>query len=301
MSLVKELRESSGAPILDCMKALSDEEVKGNIKAAYAWLRKKGISKASSLNNRSANEGLIGIKNDGKKGIIVEVNCETDFVARTESFHDLVANAISTAKYIDEVHMQIPKVQNVLDSEVPNTKHCFREMLADSIGAIRENISLKRIDTISASHDGVLASYVHGSYLPGRNMGRSGALISLKYIGKRNDAKDMLQDIAKKLAMHCVAAKPRYLCKNAIPDSDILQEKEILKEQLKNSGKSQIIQDKIIEGRTNNFFSETTLKGQNHMIVDGNPKVETYLQKMGHELNGTIEILDFVRYEVGGK
>ncbi len=267
---VQELRKVSGAGMMECKAALAD--AKGDINQAFKILREKGIAKAEKKSSRDANEGLIGIKVFGNKASIIEVNTETDFVSRNSEFHKLVNAILDIA------------ISNSNDIDVVNSKST--ELINDAVSKIGENILLRRVKNL----EGNIYSYIHNSVSDG--LGKIGVIINIK-----SENLD-ISDIGKNICMHIAALNPKSISKNDLSSQLIESEKEIIKQQLKESGKPDNILEKMLEGKMNKFFEENTLLGQK-FVVDPTINVETYLDQSAKSHNCSISIIDFVRFEIG--
>lgn len=266
-SLVKELRELTGAGMLDCKKAL--EACNGNIDDAIAWLREKGISKAAKKADRIAAEGLADILIEGNKAVIVEVNSETDFVAKNQEFKDLV-KAILKAIIENEPKTNEDVLNLVVDGETIN------DLIVNKTAKIGEKLSFRRFSKIEKNDEQVFGSYIH--------MGGKIAVLT-----RLNGANE---EVAKDVAMHAAAMRPSVVRREQVPQEEIEKEREILKEQAINEGKPAEIAEKMVEGRLAKFFKEVCLEEQ-PFVKDGDINVLTYVKNN----NGTIE--DMVRFEVG--
>ena len=266
-SLVKELRELTGAGMLDCKKAL--EACNGNIDDAIAWLREKGISKAAKKADRIAAEGLADILIEGNKAVIVEVNSETDFVAKNQEFKDLV-KAILKAIIENEPKTNEDVLNLVVDGETVN------DLIVNKTAKIGEKLSFRRFSKIEKNDEQVFGSYIH--------MGGKIAVLT-----RLNGANE---EVAKDVAMHAAAMRPSVVRREQVPQEEVEKEREILKEQAINEGKPAEIAEKMVEGRLVKFFKEVCLEEQ-PFVKDGDINVLTYVKNN----NGTIE--DMVRFEVG--
>ena len=266
-SLVKELRELTGAGMLDCKKAL--EACNGNIDDAIAWLREKGISKAAKKDDIIAAEGLDDILIEVIKAVIVEVNSETDFVAKNQEFKDLV-KAILKAIIENEPKTNEDVLNLVVDGETVN------DLIVNKTAKIGEKLSFRRFSKIEKNDEQVFGSYIH--------MGGKIAVLT-----RLNGANE---EVAKDVAMHAAAMRPSVVRREQVPQEEIEKEREILKEQAINEGKPAEIAEKMVEGRLAKFFKEVCLEEQ-PFVKDGDINVLTYVKNN----NGTIE--DMVRFEVG--
>lgn len=266
-SMVKELRETTGAGMLDCKKAL--EAVNGNMEEAITWLREKGISKAAKKASRIAAEGLATTKISGNKAVIVELNSETDFVAKNEEFKELI-NLIADAI----INAEPTTNEEVLSLSVNG--QTIEELITQKIAKIGEKLSFRRFALLTKNDDEVFGSYAH--------MG--GKIVTLvKLTGNNNE-------LAKDIAMHIAAMRPLYLNKDEVPADVLEKERNILKEQAQNEGLKADKIDMIINGRINKYYEEVCLEDQ-AFIKENKVKVGTYVK------NNNSKIVSFVRYEVG--
>eukprot|EP00904_Undaria_pinnatifida_P001229 jgi/Undpi1/11106/HiC_scaffold_30.g13404.m1 len=295
MALLRELREASGAPIVDCKNALAADGVEGDIGLAFQWLRKRGIAKATSMADRSANEGVIGLRVDGPRGALVEVNSETDFVARNAKFQGFVEKALEAALEKAAGGGAFPvtrelDVHELLRVERPGTGEVLADSLAHLIGAVRENVTISRAQVVSLGEgEGVVGGYVHGAMGPG--VGKNAALVALKLDGAtlgNSGAADTLNASAKSLAMHVVAMRPAFLDEASAPKAAMEKEKNLLLDEARESGKNPKYLDKMVEGRLRKFLDTNALVCQAHMVAEGNPKVSDYLRDLKEEAGGTV-------------
>ena len=264
---VKELREKTQAGMLDCKKAL--EAVNGNMEEAITWLREKGISKAAKKASRIAAEGLATTKISGNKAVIVELNSETDFVAKNEEFKELI-NLIADAI----INAEPTTNEEVLSLSVNG--QTIEELITQKIAKIGEKLSFRRFALLTKNDDEVFGSYAH--------MG--GKIVTLvKLTGNNNE-------LAKDIAMHIAAMRPLYLNKDEVPADVLEKERNILKEQAQNEGLKADKIDMIINGRINKYYEEVCLEDQ-AFIKENKVKVSTYVK------NNNSKIVSFVRYEVG--
>ncbi|CAB9504675.1 factor Ts [Seminavis robusta] len=280
MSLIKELRAASGAPIVDCKKALSNSD--NDLKAALDWLREHGAAKVSSkVADREAREGLVAIALTAqhKAASLVAVSSETDFAGRSQTFVDLVEFCAQAALLQTNDTTAEPLVQ-VLQND-----STVESAMSDAMVAIRENLSLSHATKVTASPEGgVVVGYVHGRILPSQ-AGTAAALVSLAPLDNNNNKDtDKMLETGKKLAMHIVAAKPQYLDSTSIPDDIVEAERDLLAKQIADSGKPPAIVQKIVNGRLHKFYATTCLLQQSHMIEEGNPQIQKHLTSMGMKL-----------------
>ncbi|WP_017727340.1 translation elongation factor Ts [Halalkalibacterium ligniniphilum] len=269
-SMVKELRERTGAGMMDCKKALT--ETNGDMEKAIDLLREKGIAKASKKADRVAAEGLAYVKSEGNKAIIVEVNSETDFVAKNENFQNLVAELAS------HLLSQSPtSVEEALEQPLNGSSETVQEYINSAIAKIGEKISLRRFEIVEKEDGDVFGEYLHMG-------GRIGVLT---VIGGSNDT-----ELAKDIAMHVAAIKPTYVTRDEVSKEEVEREREVLKQQALNEGKPENIVEKMVEGRLSKYFEQVCLLDQ-PFVKDGDQKVGKYVQNKG------ASVKSFIRYEVG--
>ena len=266
-TMVKELRESTGAGMMDAKKALT--ETSGDFEAAVDWLRTKGLAKAAKKSGRIAAEGLVAVCVDGSKGVAIEVNSETDFVAKNSEFQEMVKGFAGIA-------LNVNTIEELANVEFQGKK--VSEVLTDKIATIGENLSLRRISKISGDQ---VVSYVHNAATEG--MGAIAVLVALRGAN---------EDFGRQVAMHIAAANPQALNKDELDPATIEREKSVLTEQAKESGKPEQVIEKMIDGRMKKFFSEVTLLGQD-FVIDPDLTVEAAAQKAG------VEIVGYIRMAVG--
>lgn len=266
-SMVKELREASGAGMLDCKKAL--EATNGNMEEAMTWLREKGISKAAKKASRIAAEGLGYAKIDGNKAVIVEVNSETDFVAKNEEFKKLVSDIADTI-----LNSNVETVEEALKLE--NNGKTLEELIAEKVGTIGEKLTLRRFKMVSKEDGQVFGTYSH--------MG--GKIVTLTVMEGEDE------ELAKDIAMQAAAMKPLYLNRDEVPESEVEKERTILTEQAENEGLDANKLPMIVNGRLNKYFEEVCLVDQG-FIKENKMKVSKYVESKHSN------IICFVRYEVG--
>jgi len=280
--MVKDLREKTGAGMMDCKAALA--ETAGDLEAAVDWLRKKGISKAAKKAGRVAAEGLIGVAVEGQTGALVEVNSETDFVARNEAFKSFVKEAARLA------HHTAGDVDRLLASRMA-AGPTVQEALTELVAKIGENLSVRRAATLSVS-PGVVASYVHNAAAP--ELGKIGVLVGLQSSG--DPAK--LSALGRQIAMHAAAASPLALSVAQLPADVVARERDVQRELARQSGKPENVIDKMIEGRMRKFYEEAVLLSQ-IFVVDGETPVGKVVERAAAEMGTPVELTGFVRFAVG--
>lgn len=280
---VKALRERTGAGMMDCKKALVACE--GNIEEAIDWLRKKGLAAAAKKSGRVAAEGLVGVCVDGTKGSLVEVNAETDFVARNELFQ----------KYVDDVVVIACKndadVETLKNATYEASGRTVADELTNLIAVIGENMTLRRVAHINVSN-GVIASYVHNKI--SANLGKIGILVALESTGD----KEKLLELGKKIAMHIAAANPQSTTIEGLDPALLERERGVVSEQAKNSGKPEQFIAKIVEGRIRKFYEEAVLLEQVY-VIDGTSRVKEVVENAAKEIGAPIEIKGFVKFVLG--
>ncbi len=272
---VKDLREKTGAGMMDCKKALTESE--GDMEKAVDWLRKKGLSAAAKKAGRIAAEGVIAVASAGTRAVMLEVNSETDFVARNAAFQDF---ALNTAKLALDEKLTI---------EALGAK--TQETLTNLIATIGENLSLRRIASLEVGK-GVIATYVHTPFAP--NLGKIGVLVALESTG---DAAK-LQTLGKSLAMHIAAARPEALDIASVDQAAVQRERDILTDQAKSSGKPDDIIAKMVEGRLRKYYEDVVLLEQVY-VVDGETRVASVVEKAAKEIGAPVKLTGFVRYQLG--
>lgn len=281
-SMVKDLREKTGAGMMDAKAALV--ECNGDIEAAVDYLRKKGLGKAEKKSSRTAAEGLVSVAVSGTNGVVVEVNAETDFVARNEQFQGFVA------KTTDIALNKVDDVSALLASEYEGGKS-VQDTLTNLIATIGENMSIRRMSKLSVK-DGVVASYVHGSVVPGQ--GKIGVLVALESTGD----KAKLEALGKQIAMHVAAAFPKYLKREDVDSSEMERERDVLREQAKAEGKPADIIEKMLDGRMRKFFEEIVLLEQ-VFVIDNETKISKLLENAASDVGAPVTLAGYARVQLG--
>ena len=277
-SLVKELRDKTGAGMMDCKNALNENN--GDIESSVDWLRTKGLAKAAKKSGRIASEGLIGIASSQDFSAIVEINSETDFVARNNIFQDVVKN-------ISQLSLLSSDINDLKKQTVSDKKIDVDSYITEMISSLGENINLRRMMRFESSHSHV-SSYIHGQVNEG--LGKIGVMVNLR----STENQEMVNDLGKKIAMHIAATNPLSISIADMPSEVLERERKILIEEARESGKPEEIIEKMIEGRLKKFYQESVLLEQT-FVIDGESKVSDVLNSLG----GSVEIVDFVRYELG--
>jgi len=281
-ALVKELREKSGAGMMDAKKALVENG--GNIDASMDWLRKKGLASAAKKSSRTAAEGLVGLAVAGTTGVVVEVNAETDFVARNDQFQAFVKKASELAL------TKANDVDALGAADFGNGKD-VKSALTELVATIGENMSLRRMSKLTVK-DGVVAGYIHNALSPG--LGKIGVLVALESTGK----KDVLEPLGKQIAMHVAAAFPQFLDRSSVDASAIERERAVLRDQAKQQGKTDEVIEKMLEGRMRKFYEEIVLLDQ-IFVVDGESRISALLEKASKDAGAPVAITGFARLQLG--
>jgi elongation factor Ts len=279
--MVKELRERTGAGMMDCKSAL--QETSGDMEQSVDLLRKKGLAKAAKKAGRIAAEGLIGLKVEGRKGVLVEVNCETDFAARNELFQGLariIANAAVTAG---------ADVDKILAAKMGSTS--IADAITETIAKIGENMSLRRAASLSVGN-GVIASYVHNSVDEG--LGKIGVIVALESSGNAEE----LARFGRMVAMHVAASNPQAIDASGLSPDAIRREKEVLADKYKAQGKPANVIDKIVESGLKTFYKEVCLLDQ-PFIHEPDKSVGQVIKAAESKLGGSIKVTGYVRYALG--
>src|SRR6187455_876589 len=279
--MVKELRESTGAGMMDCKAALT--ETNGDMTAAQDWLRKKGLSKAAKKAGRIAAEGLIGVQVQGTKGVVVEVNSETDFVARNDLFQGLV-------KMIADVALtagtDVEKINATKAGSIT-----VAESISDTIAKIGENMTLRRAAGLSVGK-GAIGSYVHNAVIDG--LGKMGVLVALESTGKA----DELAALGRLLAMHVAAANPQAVDPSGLDPANVTREKDVLAEKFKAQGKPAAMIEKIVESGLKTYYKEVCLLDQPY-VHDDKKTVAQALKEAEGKVGAPIKVTGFARYKLG--
>jgi elongation factor Ts len=279
--MVKELRDMTGAGMMDCKAALG--ETAGDVEAAVDWLRKKGLSKAAKKADRIAADGLIGVAVKGNKGVVVEVNSETDFVARNDLFQGLVKMIANVALTVgtDMEKIKAAKVGHI----------AIADAIADTIAKIGENMTLRRASQLSVG-TGVIASYVHNSVEEG--LGKIGVLVALESTGKA----DELKRFGRMVAMHVAASNPQAIDSSGLDPEVVRREKDVLADKYKAQGKPANVVEKIVESGLKTFYKEVCLLDQAY-IHEPDKSVSQAIKEAEGKVGGPIKVTGFVRYALG--
>lgn len=282
-AMVKDLRETTGVGMMDCKQALSEND--GDMQAAIDWLRKKGLSKAAKKAGRVAAEGLIGVLTAGTKGVVVEVNSETDFVARNEQFQGLVKMIAQVAL---KVHGDVEKIK-----AAPVGAVTVETAIADAIATIGENMTLRRAAFLEVGA-GVVSSYVHNAVIEG--LGKIGVIVALESPGSA----DELAVLGRQLAMHVAAANPQALDAASLDPQIVRREKDVLADKYRQQGKPENVIEKIVESGLKTYYKEVCLLEQISVHAEHNGKsVAVAVKEAEAKVGGPIKVAGFVRYALG--
>jgi elongation factor Ts len=268
---------------MDCKRALG--ETQGDLEGAVDWLRKKGLSAAAKKAGRVAAEGLVGVATRGTVGAVVEVNAETDFVARNETFQHYVRTVTELALATGD------EVERLKAAAFPGTGRTAGDELTHMIATIGENMALRRARRLEVKN-GVVLSYVHNGLAPG--LGKIGVLVALESTGNP----EKLGALGKQLAMHVAAAKPDYLDIASVDKAALEREREVLREQSRASGKPEAIIEKMVEGRLRKFYEDVVLLEQTY-VIDGESRITKVIEAAAKELGAPVKVAGFVRFALG--
>jgi elongation factor Ts len=281
-AMVKELREATGAGMMDVKGALT--EAQGNMEEATKLLRKKGLAAAGKKAGRVTAEGVVQAYVAGNKGVLVEVNCETDFVGRNENFRNF---ATDVAKVIAD--SKANTVEELLNEKWPGSGETVSVKIAEMIGTIKENISVRRFAKYESPANAVIGSYIHGG-------GKIGVMVEL--VAQGGTKTEKLDEVARDIAMHIAAAEPRFLSRNDVTQKDLDTEREIARDAAAKSGKPENIVEKMVAGKMDKFYGEACLLEQPY-IRDDKSTVTQYLEKQGKDAGCKYGITRFTRYKLG--
>ncbi len=282
-ALVKELRERTGAGMMDCKRALSETD--GDIDEAANWLRTKGLAAAAKKSGRVAAEGLVAAAVDGTKGAVVEVNSETDFVARNATFQELVVSVAGVALANDG------DFDRMSAAKFPGEDRTVGEQVTHMVGTIGENLQLRRSFGLSVEQ-GVVVNYVHNAVAP-----RAGTIAVLVGLDSAGEV-DALTTLGKQLAMHIAATNPKAVTAADLDPEVLNKERKILSDQARESGKPEEIIEKMVEGRIRKFQAEVVLTEQ-VFVIDNETKISAVLENAGKDLGSPVSVAGFVRFELG--
>jgi elongation factor Ts len=282
-ALVKQLRDQTGAGMMDCKAALN--EAGGDFEAAVDWLRKKGLAAAAKKAGRVASQGLIGVEVSGRRGAMVEVNSETDFVARNQEFQALVRASARLALQVGGDR------DRLLGARVPTSGRSVADEITQAVAVIGENINMRRSAALEVGQ-GVVGSYVHGALAPG--LGTIGVLVGLHSSGDP----ERLAALGKQLAMHVAAARPQAVSIDRLEAATLQRERAIYADQARSGGKPDNIIDKIVEGRVRKFYEEAVLLEQ-PFVIDPDLKIKDVIDRVAEEIGSSIAVTEIVRFALG--
>ena len=281
---IKSLRETTGAGMSDCRKALVENA--GDMEAAIDWLRKKGLSSAAKKSGRIAAEGLVAVAVEGTKGAVIELNSETDFVARNEKFQQLAG---SIAEFADR--NSIEHVEELKAAKCPKTGTTIQEQVSNAIGTIGENMNLRRSAILGVTN-GVVASYIHNAIAPG--MGKIAILVAVETTGDVGKA----EAFGKQIAMHIAAARPEALSTADVDSAKLERERAVYREQAAASGKPADVVEKMVDGRVRKYYEEVVLLEQ-LFVIDGKTKISQVVADAAKTIDAPVKILAFVSFRLG--
>ncbi len=281
---IKAIRETTGAGMADCRKALVENG--GDMEAATDWLRKKGLASAAKKSGRVAAEGLVAVAVEGTKGVIIELNSETDFVAKNDKFQTLAASIAEFA-----VRQSIGDVEALKHAKCPKTHSTIAEQITNAIAVIGENMNLRRADILGVTH-GYVASYIHSAAAPG--LGKIGVLVALESEGDLNK----LEALGKQIAMHIAAAKPEALDVSHIEAAKLERERAVYREQAAASGKPADVIEKMVEGRVRKYYEEVVLLEQ-LFVIDGKTKIKDVVEAAAKEIGKPVKLSGFICFRLG--
>jgi elongation factor Ts len=281
--LVKELREKTGAGMMDCKKALVENNA--DVEAAVDWLRKKGLSQAAKKAGRTAAEGLVGVASSGTKGVVIEINAETDFIARNEQFQQMVQQTAQKALSTGAVSAEELLAMTLESGQT------LQDTLTNLIATIGENMALRRASALSVSQ-GVVVSYVHNAVAPG--LGKIGVQVALQ----SSAPADKLESLGKQIAMHIAAARPEALSTADVDQAAVERERAVLTDQATQSGKPADVVAKMVEGRIRKYYEEVVLLEQ-VFVVDGERKISKVIEDAAKEAGTEIKLTGYTRFQLG--
>ncbi len=282
-SMVKELREKSGAGMMDCKKALVESN--GNMEDAIDWIRKQGLSAVAKKSNRVAAEGLIGISINEAQGAMVEINSETDFVARNELFQNFVKNCSNL------VLSHKTDINALKKLPFPDTGRSVDQELNNNIATIGENMNIRRVEYLEVS-EGVMVSYIHNKIT--EDLGKLGVIVAIESQAKQSQ----LLAVGKQIAMHIAATSPKALNIDDLNSDLVKREREVLIDQAMSSGKPKEIAEKMVQGRLQKFYQEVVLNEQ-VSVIDGETKIKDVINKLSKDIGAEVKIKDFKILKLG--
>ena len=280
--LVKQLRDKTGAGMMDCKKALTESD--GDLEAAIDWLRKKGLATAAKKAGRVAADGLVAVSAAGDRAAVIEVNAETDFVARNEAFQTFV-------RTLADLALEVGGGLDALNAAAfPGTGRTVAEEVTHMVATIGENLGLRRVAQVQAPAGGHVASYVHNSVAPG--LGKIAVAVALE------GARDQVETLGRQIAMHIAAARPEAVSVAEVDPANVERERAVLADQARASGKPEAIVEKMVEGRLRKYYEEVVLLEQ-VFVIDGESRVREVLEKAGQAAGTPVSVTGFVSYRLG--
>lgn len=284
--MIKELREKSGAGLVDCKKAL--QETNGDIEESIKILREKGLASAAKRAERTASQGSIQIEVSGAQGAMVELNCETDFVAKTDEFQNTAKEIVQLA-----INNNTSDVDSLLQVGVPSANNVsVSEWIKQKIGVIGENIVLRNVALMKAGDTDYIAQYIHGN-------GNIGVMAQFSTGNTDTHAKQEFLDLVNGVCMHIAAVNPAYLDRESVDPAELDKEKAIYRKQMLEQGKPENIVDKIVEGKMNKYYEEVCLLEQEYVVLEDKQKVNQVLKDVGKATGDQINLVQFKRFELG--
>jgi elongation factor Ts len=280
---IKELREMTGAGMMDCKKALTENN--GNVQEAVDWLRKKGLSTAAKKSSRVAAEGVVAVKSNGLTGAMIELNSETDFVARNEKFQTLAKTLVDLAM------KEGANVETFKAAKEPASGLPVAELISQNVGTIGENMNLRRSAQLTVKQ-GVVATYIHSAVAPG--LGKIGVLVALESEGDKAE----LEQLGKQIAMHIAAAKPEALHIADVKAENLERERSVLIDQAVAAGKTKEIAEKMVEGRIRKYYEEVVLHEQIY-VLDNKTKIAHVVEEVGKKIGKPVKLAAFAHFKLG--
>ncbi|MGN7678165.1 MAG: translation elongation factor Ts [Anaplasma sp.] len=287
VEIIRELRQTTGAGVVDCKEAL--EACAGDMEKAREYLRERGLSKAYKKSSRDVSDGLVAVYSDGNKGAILKLGSETDFVARSEKFRSLAVQLVR--ELFNHGNEDLSGFSSA--SYSGNSGATVADEIVNAAAVLGENVVLSGVGFLGLSGNGVIGSYVHGAV--GEGVGRAGAIVSLEASAGKSDA---LAELARQIAMHVVAAKPESVSVEGLSSEIVEREKGIVTRQVEALGKPESVASKIVDGRMQKFFEDMVLLEQT-FIIDGQTKIRDLLSKKSQDLGCEIRLADYRLFAIG--
>lgn len=288
--MVKHLRQLTNAPLMDCKKALQDKEVDGDYEKAISWLHKKGINAANKKENRSALDGMVTMRFNNSKGMLLSINSETDFVAKNEKFIKLINNIADIA-----FESNIKDINELENKEINGIT--INQEIKDLSFKVGEKIKIGEIQYLNINNSNYITGVVHGQQKD--NVGKYGSLLSLNINPLTDNIKNNIDKIAHDLCLHIIAAYPLYLSSNSIPKEVIDKKRELFNYEISDIKKTDEIKQRIIDSKLRQMYTDVCLLSQVHLLHPKGPIIEKYLKDEGKKMKCNIDIIDFKRIQVG--